>query len=64
MDHEQLKERHGEHHMGVEKTWFLAKKVDGSVDKKAVKRVVRQCQQCQSMGFFHASTSGVIVMTF
>lgn len=35
--------------MGVEKTWFLAKKVDGSVDKEAVKRVVRQCQQCQSI---------------
>ena len=49
LDHEQLKGEHVKHHMGVERTWFLAKKVDGSVDKEAVKRVVRQCQQCQSI---------------
>ena len=49
LDHEQLKEMHSKHHMGVERSWFLAKKVDSSVDKEAVRRVVRQCQQCQSI---------------
>ena len=46
MNQKQLQEMHREHHMGVERTWFLAKKFDESVGKGAVKEVVRKCQQC------------------
>lgn len=44
-----VKQLHDRHHMGVERTWYLAKKVDPSVDKDTVKKVVRQCGQCQSI---------------
>ena len=49
LDHNKLKELHADHHMGVERTWFLAKKMDESVAKEAVKKVVRECQRCQSI---------------
>ena len=49
LDHKKLKEMHADHHMGVERSWYLAKKVDESVGKEDVKRVVRECQQCQSI---------------
>ena len=44
-----LREAHEAHHMGVDRTLFLARKIDPSVDREAVKRVVRQCVQCQSI---------------
>ena len=46
---EDVERLHTDHHMGVERTWYLAKKIDGTVDKETVKKVVRQCQQCQSI---------------
>ena len=51
LDHKsiQLKDMHEKHHMGVERSWFLAKKVDETVGKDEVKKVVRECQQCQSI---------------
>ena len=47
MSVEETKQIHDQHHMGVERTWFLAKKVDPSVSKETVKKVVRQCVDCQ-----------------
>ena len=44
-----LREVHEAHHMGVDRTLFLARRIDPSVDREAVKRVVRQCVQCQSI---------------
>ena len=46
---EEVKKMHNEHHMGVERTWYLAKRLDKSAEKETVKAVVRQCQQCQSI---------------
>ena len=46
---DQVEEMHKEHHMGVERTWYLAKKIDGGVGKDVVKSVVRRCQECQSI---------------
>lgn len=44
-----LKQLHSLHHSGVERTLFLARKVDPSISKKAVRQVVRECVQCQSI---------------
>ena len=49
MSVEEVRSMHRQHHMGVERTWFLAKKVDPDVSKDTVKRVVRQCEPCQSI---------------
>ena len=38
MSVEEAKQIHDQHHMGVERTWFLAKKVDPSVSKETVKK--------------------------
>ena len=45
----ELQEGHDAHHMGVERTLFLARKVDPTVTKDAVKKIVRECEQCQSI---------------
>lgn len=37
------------HHMGVDRTLFLARKVDPSVTREAVRQVVRSCKRCQSI---------------
>ena len=44
-----VKKLHDRHHMGVERTWFLAKKIDPSVTKNKVKEVVKNCIRCQSI---------------
>lgn len=44
-----VKESHDMHHMGVERTLFLARKVDPAVTKEAVKRIVKECIECQSI---------------
>ena len=44
-----VKELHGMHHMGVERTLFLARKLDPEITREAVKRVVRGCDRCQSI---------------
>ena len=41
---EEVKKMHDEHHMGVERTCYLAKRSDKSAEKETVKAVVRQCQ--------------------
>ena len=44
-----VKTLHEQHHFGVERTWYLARQVDPSVTKETVKRVVRECERCQSI---------------
>lgn len=44
-----LGEVHKMHHMGVERTLYLARKLDPSVTKGAVKKVVGGCARCQSI---------------
>ena len=41
---EEVKKMHDEHHMGVDRTWYLAKHLDKSAEEETVKAVVRQCQ--------------------
>lgn len=38
---------HDWHHLGVDRTHYIARKLDPSVTRKAVKRVVGSCQRCQ-----------------
>ena len=44
-----LRQMHNMHHMGVDRTLYLAHKVDPATTRDAVKRVVASCQQCQSI---------------
>ena len=44
-----VKTLHDKHHMGVERSWYLAKKENEMVGKDDVKRVVRNCARCQSI---------------
>ena len=46
---EEVGEMHRRHHMGVERSWFLAKRMDEDVQKEVVKEVVRRCRECQSI---------------
>ena len=45
----ELKEGHDVHHMGVERTLFLARKIDPTVTREEAKKVVQSCEQCQSI---------------
>ena len=60
---EEVKKMHDEHHMGVERTWYLAKRLDKSAEKETVKAAVRQCQQCQSIDPAPASHTLAIDVT-
>ena len=42
-----VKECHETHHMGEERTLFLARRLDPGVTKEEVKAVVRSCERCQ-----------------
>ena len=44
-----LREVHDLHHMGVERSLFLARKLDPTVARQAVRKVVRTCSRCQSI---------------
>ncbi|GFO30150.1 Pol polyprotein [Plakobranchus ocellatus] len=44
-----LRSLHEQHYFGVERTWYLAKQIDAAVSKKEVKKVVRECERCQSI---------------
>ena len=44
-----LRENHERHHMGVDRSLYLARKADPSVTREAVKAVVRSCHRCQSI---------------
>ncbi|XP_012936576.1 uncharacterized protein LOC106011438 [Aplysia californica] len=40
---------HNQHHMGVERSWYLAKEVDPTITKEQVKSAVKNCERCQSI---------------
>ena len=44
-----LVEVHNMHHVGVERTLFLARKLDPTVTRQSVREVVSRCQRCQSI---------------
>lgn len=44
-----VKELHQMHHMGVDRTLFVARKVDPAVTRDNVRQVVRLCDRCQSI---------------
>ena len=46
---DEVRKMHEKHHMGVERSWFLAKKMGGEVDKDMLRKVVSQCERCQSI---------------
>ena len=53
-----VKDLHDKHHMGVDKTLYLAKKVDPRVRREEVERVVKFCDRCQSIDPAPASHVG------
>ena len=42
-----VRKSHEAHHMGIEKTLYLARKVDPTVQRVEVKAVVSSCERCQ-----------------
>lgn len=42
-----VKELHQMHHMGVDRTLFMARRVNPAVTREEVRRVVRRCERCQ-----------------
>lgn len=44
-----FKELHDMHHMRVESTLFMVRNVDPNFMKEAVKKVVKNCERCQSI---------------
>ena len=46
---EDLKDLHNMHHFGKERTLYLARKVNSNITMEAVKKVVEQCRECQSI---------------
>ena len=44
-----LTELHNRHHMGIERTLYLAKKLNPEVSRESVKKVVQCCDRCQSI---------------
>ena len=44
-----LTELHNKHHMGIDRTLYLAKKLHPEVSRDCVKRVVKNCVRCQSI---------------
>ncbi|XP_076032416.1 uncharacterized protein LOC143020143 [Oratosquilla oratoria] len=43
------KELHGTHHLGVDRSLFLARKVDPNISMEEVRRAVKACIRCQSI---------------
>ncbi|XP_076031925.1 uncharacterized protein LOC143019828 [Oratosquilla oratoria] len=43
------KELHKTHHLGVDRSLFLARKVDPNISKEEVRHAVRACARCQSI---------------
>ncbi|GAB1600005.1 hypothetical protein Ahia01_000278000, partial [Argonauta hians] len=48
-DDSAVEQGHARHHMGVNRTLYLARKVDPAVRRGEVERVVRSCVRCQSI---------------
>ena len=44
-----MQELHDKHHMGVDRTLFLARKLDPSIRRADVKEMIRGCEECQSI---------------
>ena len=44
-----LKHSHNQHHMGVDRSLYVARRLDPSVSRNEVKRVVQRCDKCQSI---------------
>lgn len=44
-----LEEVHNMHHFGVDRTLFLARKIDPAVTRNSVQNVVRSCMRCQAI---------------
>lgn len=44
-----VKELHQMHHMGVDRTLYVAKRVDPTVTREKVRQVVRECDRCQAI---------------
>ena len=40
---ETLRELHNHHHLGEERIWYLAKKVDAGSTQEAVTKIIEQC---------------------
>lgn len=49
LNEDTLKDLHDMHHFGVDRTLFLARKVDPRITKEAVRTVVERCSRCQSI---------------
>lgn len=47
--HIDLRALHDRHHMGVDRTLFLARKIFPGTSRDAVKKVVQSCERCQSI---------------
>ncbi|XP_076043782.1 uncharacterized protein LOC143026883 [Oratosquilla oratoria] len=43
------KELHGTHHLGVDRSLFLARKVDPNISREEVRRAMRACVRCPSI---------------
>ena len=48
-DTSNLSDLHNRHHVGVDRSWFLMKKVDPTVTRKTVENIVKECHRCQSI---------------
>ena len=44
--------------MGLERIWFLAKKIDPSESKNRVEEVVKSCGRCQSIDSVTTNRTG------
>lgn len=44
-----VEEMHNMHHVGVDRTLFLVRKVDPNISRRSVQEVVRNCVKCQSV---------------
>lgn len=44
-----VKELHRMHHMGVDRTLFVARRVNPGITREEVRQVVRQCEKCQAI---------------
>ncbi|XP_029641347.1 uncharacterized protein LOC115216286 [Octopus sinensis] len=49
LDDSELKRLHAMHHLGVDRTLYLAKKSDADVTRGSIRKVVGSCDRCQSI---------------
>ncbi|XP_029642717.1 uncharacterized protein LOC115217217 [Octopus sinensis] len=51
LDDSKLKRLHAMHHLRVDKTLYLAKKIDADVTRRNIRKVVGRCDRCQYIDF-------------